>query len=661
MNQLPLRAIYYGKDEPLPDRKELRAGPLSLIFEAGDLRYIRLGNREILRRVYVAIRDRNWNTLPSVISNLQIEHTNDSFHITYNVENRHGGIDFFFWKGTIIGGAQGTITFIMDGQARSSFLRNRAGICVLHPMRECAGLPCRVEKVDGSVELGEFPKYISPHQPFLDVREISHEVVPNLHAEVRFDGDIFEMEDQRNWTDASFKTYSTPLRVPYPVEIRPGTKISQSVKLTLRNSRISVRNRDTRLTFSISSHSEVRLPRIGLVFTYHGEPLTQKELERLKKLNLSHLRVDVNLAHLNYDSVLYRANCEAKALGVPLEIALTLSDEAVRELSRLEAVLDKIKPAVCTWLIFHIEEASTAEKWVELARKSLRRYAADAKIGAGTNAFFTELNRGRPPVSALDLVCYSMNPQAHAFDNASLVETLEAQASTVESARQFVGGLPIAVTPITFKARFNPVATGPEPQLSPGELPTPVDVRQMSLFGAGWTVGSLKYLSESGVFSATYYETTGWRGVMETEDGSLLPEKFLSYPGWVFPMYHVFADVGEFAGAMVVPTTSSDALRLDGIALHKNGTTRILLANLTSESQQVTVHNTAQTVTLRELNENNAQNAMASPETFLNESGERLQTVAGNLELSLLPYTIARIDMANHSVSISNPERDSIT
>ncbi len=57
MNQLPLRTLYYGKDEPLPDRKQLRAGPLSLIFEAGDLRYIRLGNQEILRRVYVAIRD----------------------------------------------------------------------------------------------------------------------------------------------------------------------------------------------------------------------------------------------------------------------------------------------------------------------------------------------------------------------------------------------------------------------------------------------------------------------------------------------------------------------------------------------------------------------------------------------------------------------------
>ena len=44
MRQLPFRVLYYGKDEPLPEQTQLRAGPLSMIFEAGDLRYIRLGS-----------------------------------------------------------------------------------------------------------------------------------------------------------------------------------------------------------------------------------------------------------------------------------------------------------------------------------------------------------------------------------------------------------------------------------------------------------------------------------------------------------------------------------------------------------------------------------------------------------------------------------------
>ena len=45
-------------------------------------------------------------------------------------------------------------------------------------------------------------------------------------------------------------------------------------------------------------------------------------------------------------------------------------------------------------------------------------------------------------------------------------------------------------------------------------MPPQIEYRQMSLAGAAWTVGSLKYLLESGVASLTYYETVGERGFM---------------------------------------------------------------------------------------------------------------------------------------------------
>lgn len=62
---LPRNVLYYGEGAPLPQRKALRAGPLSLTYQAGDLRTIKLGDREALRHVYVAIRDRNRCTLYS--------------------------------------------------------------------------------------------------------------------------------------------------------------------------------------------------------------------------------------------------------------------------------------------------------------------------------------------------------------------------------------------------------------------------------------------------------------------------------------------------------------------------------------------------------------------------------------------------------------------
>ena len=161
----------------------------------------------------------------------------------------------------------------------------------------------------------------------------------------------------------------------------------------------------------------------------------------------------------------------------------------------------------------------------------------------------------------------------------------------MESARQFIGDLPLAVSPVTLKMRFNPHATGPESEPEPGSLPPPVDVRQMSLFGAGWTAGSLKYLTGSDVQSLTYYETTGWRGVMDTESGSPVPDKFQSLPGSVFPLYHVLADVGEFVEGQVIPTDSSNILKVDGLAVRQGDRTRIILANLTNEPQTVNVQN----------------------------------------------------------------------
>ena len=70
-----------------------------------------------------------------------------------------------------------------------------------------------------------------------------------------------------------------------------------------------------------------------------------------------------------------------------------------------------------------------------------------------------------------------------------------------------------------------------------------------------------------GVESVTYYETTGWRGVMEREAGSPAPQAFPSQSGDIFPLYHILADVGEFAGGQAAALEASDGLKLSGLAL----------------------------------------------------------------------------------------------
>ena len=70
---IPTRVVYYGKDEPLPERRAAARGPLTLVWENGDLRYIKMGDIEVVRRIYVAIRDRNWGTAPNTMSNLVMD------------------------------------------------------------------------------------------------------------------------------------------------------------------------------------------------------------------------------------------------------------------------------------------------------------------------------------------------------------------------------------------------------------------------------------------------------------------------------------------------------------------------------------------------------------------------------------------------------------
>ena len=47
---------------------------------------------------------------------------------------------------------------------------------------------------------------------------------------------IYEMEDQRNWTDASYKTYVCSLLDPWPYRLEAGAKVTQRVSLVFEGS-----------------------------------------------------------------------------------------------------------------------------------------------------------------------------------------------------------------------------------------------------------------------------------------------------------------------------------------------------------------------------------------------------------------------------------------
>lgn len=643
---LSRNVLYYGSDAPVPKPIALRAGPVSLLFVAGEIRRVRIGRREILRRVYVAVRDRNWRTVASTVREVQKKIEERCFELHFEVENKQDETDFC-WRGSVIGRENGSVVFKMDGCARSTFWQNRIGLCVLHSSTEWAGAPCSVKTVDGGRLDGEFPLLISPVKVFTGICGIAHEIVRGVQAEVLLEGGVYEMEDERNWSDASYKTYTPPLSVPFPSQVSAGRTFSQAVTLSIHGDTSKVAAEPVPEPAVIRlGEKTFSIPRIGVGIPSGTGTLSARCRDRLRALHLSHLRIDLKLSDDEFEIRLQRAAEQASCTGIPLEVALFLTDNASEEIEKLRIAVDRIRPQVHTWLVFHVAEKSTTQKWLEIARSGLSQSTPGALFGGGTDAYFAELNRTRPPSSVMDVVCYSCSPQVHLFDHDSLIENLGAQAATIESARRFAGGARLAVTPITLRPRSNPDATCIEGSVAPGELPRHVDPRQMSLLGAVWTIGTLHNLTEAGVYGTTFYETIGWAGLMETEKGSSLPAKFPSLPDSVFPLYHFFADVGEFRGGEAVLCSSSDPLKARALALRKNGSLRIILANLTAEAQTILFLPDSSNKIFRTklLDERSAEFAMSSPEAFRAAEGNPMTVVASGTQIELPPFAMMRLD-----------------
>jgi len=216
-----LRTLY-GTDEPPAERRRVQAGPLSVEFEAGNLRYVRFGAVEVLRGVAFLVRDTSWGTYQAAVTDLDTREEPGLFEIRYRARCS-GPEGIFTYQARIEGRSSGTLLFACEGAPERDFPANRVGFVVLHPIEGVAGRAIAIGHADGSRDLITLPVAIAPDQPVLDIRAITHEAAPGTRVRVQMEGDAFEMEDQRNWTDASFKTYIRPLSKPRPFIIRRGS------------------------------------------------------------------------------------------------------------------------------------------------------------------------------------------------------------------------------------------------------------------------------------------------------------------------------------------------------------------------------------------------------------------------------------------------------
>jgi D-apionolactonase len=414
----------FGTDEPQPDRRHLLAGPLSAVLEDGNLRDIRFGGVEIVRAINYLARDASWGTFKPALSNLRITQDENTFAVDYDGLCGEPGSGFAYTV-RIRGEASGRLTMEADGTALADFLTNRTGFVILHAA-EVAGARMSLIHSNGTREETFFPLRISADQPAFDIAAIAHEAAPGLSCTIEMEGDAFEMEDQRNWADASFKTYVRPLSKPRPYVIAKDTADRQCITVSVEGNP-STPDVSCQNTASLSLATPVtRMPDIALFVDESGlGTLSHENAPQILIIRLDPEKPDsaAELAHV-------AAFAKQSRTSVAIELVLSARDP-VADAGEALRLTDSVGLQPSALLVSPRREFKTrpshmlpdGEAPIDDLVAALRRAGFPGKIGAGTPSYFTEFNRN-PPGTAGDFVFFSVAATVHAADDISVAETL---------------------------------------------------------------------------------------------------------------------------------------------------------------------------------------------------------------------------------------------
>lgn len=573
----------YGTEEAVPEPRLLTAGRLSAELADGNLRAIRWDGHEVLRAVAYVVRDKDWGTYAPAIADLTVAETADGFSVTYSARCTGPGGESLRVDAAIAGRADGSLVFAAIATPDADFPTNRCGFAILHPITGLAGSPVEVEHVDGSVERSVLPDLIDPAQPFRDMRAITHPVAPGIRATCRMEGDTFEMEDQRNWSDASYKTYVRPLALPWPY-ILPA-EVPQRQAVTLR---IEAEAPPPSRAVAADEAIAIRLgepagsmPRLGLVLAPEEVGTTLEAMDGLRRIAPQSLlcHFDPTAGHgraaLAGFAVIAR-HCPAELV---LECVVPCADEPSRELSAIAALVREAGlPLHAVAVSPSVDRRSTppGSAWpacppLEQVYAAARRAFPGLRLGGGMFSYFTELNRKRPPAHLLDFVTHCTCPIVHAADDRSVMQSLEALPFITRSARAIIGPRkPYRIGPSTIGMRQNPYGSRTMPNPERRRMPmAAADPRQSGLFAAAWMIGYAARTAAAGLEALTVGAPTGRFGLIRGD-------------GTVVPAFHAARMLAAVAGERHIACSVGDDPAVAALAAGspENGAT-LLLANLT--------------------------------------------------------------------------------
>jgi len=582
-----------------PDTQRVEHAGFTVDIARAAIRNVTYQGVQIIDLLYTAIRPWDWSTLdPDEHSEVvQIVGENCVVTITDLFASSMQGKTVL----TLQPNGKFTVDYQLTGLGK--FEINRWGVCFCLHTGDWMG-----SKVNASGNSYTLLKEISPQRVIEGVTQglfpASNDmqfIAPDGRSlKVISTGKILEAEDQRNWTDNTYKIYSGSLAEPRPFTIEKDVTWEQQIEFEVAVPTGSIIDGAKIVARDIPS-----LPRIGLQFNTESL-LPIDDLEKaLFILDIDHIRI-------NEESLTAQKIATVNKSGLTLETAL-LSSHQGADLAREVEHLSARVPAGSRLLI-HREGREIVQAEDLPKNNSLNSYIS------GSDAYLVDLHRNKYNFG--DSVSYSMVPTVHSADLETTFKTLYTQCESIEFAKKFVAPQ-VSISPITFSTRGNP-ETGHlrDNRINFAQPEMALQIKNLS--SAAWTLGSIFALASAGAYSGTWHELFGDYGVIFSEGSAI---KFS-------PTFHALAALGAHHAHEITIATSQDN---SWVAFEDRESRKMVVASQRPWTVEITPKVLAGYKSIQSLHADECDKASQIMDWW---SYAEINPLIGDIPLSLTPFEI---------------------
>ena len=585
-----------------PDATQVTHGGFTLDLAHAAIRNVTYEGTQLIDLLYTSIRPSDWSTLGSDERTEEMQVIGGECIIT--ITESLAGAMLATTKVILTSGNTFSVDYQLQGL--SEYLINRWGICFCLNTADWMG-----STVAASGNSYSLLQNISPQRVINGVTQGLFPASEELHIvapDQRFikavsTGRVLEAEDQRNWTDNTYKIYSGSLSEPRPFITSAGSIWQQSIKFE-----VGVPNSKESDLAKIMVQEIEALPSIGMQFNTDSFLSTDDLEKAFVLLDIDHLRI-------NAESLTAQKIATTAASGLILEAALLSSNTGAALQSEVENLSQRV-PAGSRLLIQRdgreIVEAADLPK-----NNSLNSYIP------GTDAYLVDLHREK--FNFGNSVSYSMAPTVHSFDTESIFKTLPTQRESIEFVQKNLAPQ-VFLSPITFSTRGNP-ETGHSINERIDFAKPEMALHVRSIEGAAWTLGSIFSLASAGAFSGSWHELFGEFGVIYSEAGAI---KFS-------PTFHAISALGAHHSHEITIATNLDN---SWVAFENREMKTILIASLRPWVLEITEKVLAGYKSIQSLRSDDCERASQIMDWW---SYAETTPISADFPLTLTPFEITLI------------------